>query len=186
MSVGNDAGGDKLPSLERRRAALLGEQRDEVLERFQRTVEYIRADAAVDKRFAPVELYLHGRQQCFHIARERHWRTDDQLAMQPIVRRGIWQREFPGWMVALHDLDGMRYPPDALDEVALIRRGAQPEADLGLDSRIDEPGERDACTVTGGADKRAVIDGPPNGLVDAVARPDGTVGEADLAADAPP
>src|SRR5512138_2825373 len=89
-------------------------------------------------------------------------------------------------MVALDDLDRVRHPLDAFDQRPLARRLPQPEADLRLDARIHQAGERYARPLLGRAYQRAVVDRPPDRLVDAIPRPDRAIGEADLASDGPP
>src|SRR5207344_856885 len=117
---------------------------------------------------------------------DRNTRADHQTAVQPIHCGAVGELELPVGKGALHDLDGVRGPPDRCDEVVganAARSMLQPEADLRLDARVRQAGEPDDGAITFGTDQRAVVDRSPDRLVDAVARPDGAVGEADLAAD---
>ena len=114
--------------------------------------------------------------------------SHDQAAVQAVAGGAVGELELPARVVALHDLDGVRDPLDALEQdppgLPSAARRLQAEADLGLDARLRQAGERHHATrCRRRADQRAVVDRAPDRLVDAVARPDAAVGEADLAAD---
>ena len=65
--------------------------------------------------------------------------------------------------------------------VRAARRRLQAEADLGLDARVEQAVERNRASIARSEARGAVVDRAPDRLVNAVARPDGAVGEADLA-----
>src|SRR3954466_1129131 len=93
--------------------------------------------------------------------------------MQSVVRGGIGERELPARVMALNDLDRVRHPFDAVEEAALRWRGAQTEADLGFDPRVDEVLKRHPRAVMGSSYQRAIVNRAPDRLPAAIARPDG-------------
>ena len=90
----------------------------------------------------------------------------------------------------MHDLESGGDPRDRVEHAARVagrrQRRRQPEHDLGLDARLVQAGQRRASPRRRA---RARPCGPtprPHRPVDAIARPDRAVGEADLAADRAP
>src|ERR1041385_3145303 len=106
--------------------------------------------------------------------------------MQTVICRAVREGKLPVRVRALHDLDGVRHPLDAIDKVLSMRCATQAKADLGFDARSDQAFERYACAIAVGADESSVVHRAPDRLMYAVARPEGAIGEADLAAHRPP
>ena len=104
-----------------------------------------------------------------------------------LARCRVGWREFPVGEDRLHDFKAVRDPVDAIQHRRIvhagIRRAGEAEDDLRLDARLDEVAQRPATRCRAEVGHGAVGHIAPVRRVDAVFRPDGAIGEADLAAD---
>ena len=186
MRIGEHPRGDDFARGEGRGFRLPFQNVDQKPQGGERTAEHIGADAAIGEALA-LEQPRFGEGQFFHQPRDiihLDGSPHNQPAMQPVVGRAIRDRDLPVGVVALDDLHRMRDPFDAGKELGNIARlwwTMQLEADLRLDARLREPLEPHFGAIALCLNQAAVVDHAPHRLVDAVARPQGAVGKADLA-----
>jgi hypothetical protein len=123
-------------------------------------------------------------------ARRMGWR-EQQRAVQAIGDDGVGGRELPARKDRLHDLEALCHPVDAAEQRRLIHVGGgrvgKAEHDLRLDARLGEVRQRKRvlCCLARRRETshRGVEHESPHRRVYAIFGPNGTVGEADLAAD---
>src|SRR5271168_4624301 len=119
--------------------------------------------------------------------RRRMTRSDKEPRMQAVGGDRVWRLERPVREDRLHDLKTVSDPVDAADERLLIhaglRRGRKAEHDLWLYTGFGQALQRNLERIAGEVANRAVVHIAPDRRIDAVFRPDGPVGETDLAAD---
>ena len=115
--------------------------------------------------------------------------SDEQRAVQAIGGDGVRGREDPAGEDRLHQLEPVRDPFDAAEQLGVVhgsvRRRRHADDDFRLDARLGEARQREARRDGGELVNRRVVDMAPDRRVDAVLIPDPPVGEPDLAADRP-
>src|SRR6266481_1969666 len=107
--------------------------------------------------------------------------------MDAISRHGIWGCECPARKYRMHDFEAVSDPIDTAEQLVLaharMRRAREMKHDFGLDARFGEAHQSkcliEGCQILDRAVEHVVPDRPG----DAISTPDGTVREANLAAD---
>src|ERR1700734_3869844 len=114
-------------------------------------------------------------------------RSDEEPPVEAVGGDGVCRSKRPIRVDRLHDLKAVGDPIDAMDERLLVHagRGRRRQAKPGLwfDAGFRQAQDGDLECVAREVADGAVVDIAPDRRIDAVFRPDGPVGETDLAAD---